>query len=153
MENINLIKALSEKAITISLAESMTGGLLSYNFTKHPGASKVFIGSVVAYNKDVKTKLLKVDIDTINNYSVVSSNVAKEMVNGLSELIPATINIAVTGNAGPTVDLNTNKLECFIAILFKGLTEEIHLQFNSNNRNSNIDLVIKTVLEKVQSYL
>lgn len=149
----NIIDRLKEKNLTISIAESMTGGLLSYSFTKNPGASKVFIGSVVAYNEEVKINLLNVDKNSISKHSVVSKEVANEMVLGLSKIIPASINISVTGNAGPSFDKNTIKLECFIGFKTKDELEVIKIAFKDNNRLNNINLVIESIMNKLLTYL
>jgi len=141
----NIFNILKDKNLTISFAESMTGGYLSSKLTKINGASKVFKGSIIAYSNEIKIKLLNVSKDTIEKHSVVSSQVANEMAYGLKDVIDSDIYVAITGNAGPTLEANTNKLICYITVLYK---EEVinHIEiFNTNKRFSNIKRVEKVV--------
>lgn len=140
-----LINILTNKNLTISLAESMTGGALSTSFTKHFGASKAFKGAIVAYDNDVKTKILNVNKETINNYSVVSQKVATEMVYGLNKVIDSDIYVSITGNAGPSLASETTKFNCFISILYQDELTNYELKFKTNKRNKNIKQTIKFV--------
>lgn len=146
---MTMFKVLKEKKLTISIAESMTGGLLSYHLTKNKGASKVLMGSVVAYTKDIKINILKVKTETISNYSIVSKEVALEMANGLKDLIDSNIYVAITGNAGPTFDDGTDKLNCFIAILCENLEKVIEYNFKSNSRINNMRKAIEIIENEI----
>ena len=75
-----LFEKLKEKNLTISYAESITGGLLSSNLTLNAGSSKVFKGSIIAYSNEVKEQVLKIPRDTITKNSVVSPEVSNLMV-------------------------------------------------------------------------
>jgi nicotinamide-nucleotide amidase len=102
---------------TISTAESCTGGKISEVLTSVPGASNYFRGSVVSYATDTKVSVLGVLQDTINQYSVVSSEVAKEMALGIQKLMKTDYAIATTGNAGPLKgDADTDLGTVFIAL-------------------------------------
>ena len=98
----NIIRKIIEKNLSISFAESATGGSLASTFTKIPGASNVFKGSFVTYSDEYKIKYLGVKKETIAKYGVVSNEVALEMVKGLKEITNAYICVSVTGNAGPS---------------------------------------------------
>jgi len=87
---------------SLAVAESCTGGKISNRFTQNPGASGFFKGGVVAYTTDIKVNLLGVSQSLINEYSVVSTQVAEAMAIGVREQMGATIGISTTGNAGPT---------------------------------------------------
>jgi len=87
---------------SLAVAESCTGGKISNRFTQNPGASGFFKGGVVAYTTDIKVNLLGVSQSLINEYSVVSAQVAEAMAVGVREQMGATIGISTTGNAGPT---------------------------------------------------
>ena len=87
---------------TISTAESCTGGKIAQVLTSVGGASNYFRGSVVSYATDTKVSVLGVLQETINQYSVVSSQVAKEMALGIQKLMDTDYAIATTGNAGPS---------------------------------------------------
>lgn len=133
-----LFNKLIEKKLTISFAESMTGGYLSSSLTKYPNASKVFKGAIIAYDNNVKNSLLNVDLKLISQYSVVSKEVSYSMVNGLSKAISSDIHVSITGNAGPTNQVGTYENECFFSVKFKNEINTFHLKFVSDNRIENI---------------
>ena len=95
---LNLFKS---KNLTIGTAESCTGGYIAHKITSVPGSSAYFIGSVVAYTNELKTKLLGVQKSTIDVHGAVSEDTVKEMVQGLLKLIDVEIGIAISGIAGP----------------------------------------------------
>ena len=94
-------KLLMEKNISVSFAESCTGGLISYKLTKVPGISKVFKCTVVSYSNESKIKSLGVKGDTIEKYGEVSRETAVEMAEGIRKIAGTDIGVAVTGIAGP----------------------------------------------------
>ncbi len=98
MEAISLLR---ERGMTISVAESCTGGLIQKRITDIPGASEVFVGGIVAYSNDVKMNQLGVSEDSLNNYGAVSEAVAEEMARGVSHRFNSDIGVSVTGIAGP----------------------------------------------------
>ena len=103
---------------TISFAESCTGGNLSSSISKIPGASKIFIGSIVSYSKFSKKNILKIDESELDNYSTVSKEITIQMAESVKQKLKTDYSIAITGNAGPTVDSpETNLGDCFVAIL------------------------------------
>lgn len=97
-----LLDMLKEKKLTISFAESITGGSISSEFVKNPGASEVLLGGIVAYSDDVKINLLGASKETLNKYGAVSEETAKEMVLGLKKEFNSDISVSITGIAGPT---------------------------------------------------
>lgn len=97
----NVIRMLEEKGMTVTTAESCTGGKIAARITDVPGASKVFKEGYVTYANDAKEKLLGVSEKTIQQYGVVSEQVAGEMVEGVKRAAGAQAGIAVTGIAGP----------------------------------------------------
>lgn len=110
-------KLLSKKNRTLSTAESCTGGKIAATLTAISGASNYFKGSVVSYATQTKIDVLGVSKTTIENFGVVSAEVAKEMALGIQKLTKSDYSIATTGNAGPSkgdegADLGT----VFIAI-------------------------------------
>ena len=100
LEN-KVIKMLDEKGLKFSCVESCTGGLLAQKITSVPGASKVFMGSIVTYSNDAKMSLVNVSKDTLDKFGAVSSQTADEMVRGVSLVTNADISISITGYAGP----------------------------------------------------
>ena len=97
----NLVKILTKKKIKIAFAESCTGGMLSSEITSISGASKVFNLGLVTYSNQAKIKLLKVNKDIIQKYGAVSYECCLAMVNNLSKISRANINVSITGIAGP----------------------------------------------------
>lgn len=110
-----LIKLILDKELTISTAESCTGGLFSHYFTRNPGASKYFRGGIVAYHKDIKVKFLNID----KNIPLISKRCAEEMAIGLNNAIPADICISTTG-------LLQIDGEVYVSILYKGSITTFH---------------------------
>jgi len=108
VENL-VVKALKERKITLSVAESCTGGMLGKMITDIPGASEVFLGGVIAYSNEAKKELLGVDPRTIEQHSAVSESVAIEMADGVRELLKTDLAISITGEAGPDPDPTTGK--------------------------------------------
>lgn len=92
---------LTEKKLTISSAESCTGGAFAERLTQMPGASKYFLGSIVAYDNRVKHKVLGVSEKTLREKGAVSAETAREMLTGLLSLTQSDYGLAVTGIAGP----------------------------------------------------
>lgn len=103
--SIELLKqVLIKNGKTLAVAESCTGGKIAHEITAMSGVSPFFLGGVVAYNVLLKQNLLDVSAKTIKEHSVVSSEVAKEMVVGIQKKTGANYALATTGNAGPTTD-------------------------------------------------
>ncbi|MFL6275618.1 MAG: competence/damage-inducible protein A [Blastocatellia bacterium] len=89
------------KQMTLSTAESCTGGLVAERITRVPGASDYFAGSIVSYTNDVKIKLLGVTAEMLERHGAVSGEVAEAMARGVKERTGAMIGLSVTGVAGP----------------------------------------------------
>ena len=96
------VKALSKKKMTVSTAESCTGGLISKLFTDVPGSSAVLNGGIVAYTNDVKMNVLGISPETIENHTEISFECAAEMAECTRKLFGSDIGISTTGFAGPT---------------------------------------------------
>ncbi len=96
-----LNEVLRKKKIKISVAESCSGGLISYNLTKLPGSSKYFIMGVICYSNESKIKFLKVKKETLLKYGAASVETCKQMCNNLLKISKSSIAISITGIAGP----------------------------------------------------
>ncbi len=94
-------KQLIEKGLTVSTAESCTGGGIAARLTSVAGSSAYVRGGVVAYQNDVKVDLLGVDAGTINKYGVVSEETVVEMAKGAMKSLKTDCSMATTGIAGP----------------------------------------------------
>ena len=103
MSNLSLriVKLLTKKKLTLSFAESCTGGLLASSITSISGSSKVFNMGLVTYSNNAKIKLLQVPKKTITKYGAVSHETCLSMVKNLSKISKANISISITGVAGP----------------------------------------------------
>ena len=104
MSNLSLkiVKLLTKKKLTVSFAESCTGGLLASSITSISGSSKVFNMGLVTYSNNAKVKLLKVPKKTITKYGAVSYETCLWMVKNLSKISKSNISISITGVAGPS---------------------------------------------------
>lgn len=94
-------KLLTERGLTISIAESCTGGSISNLLTNIPGSSNFFERGIVSYSNGSKVEILKVDEDIIAEHGAVSSEVAMQMAEGVRSISGTDIGISVTGILGP----------------------------------------------------
>lgn len=95
------------KNLTLSVAESCTGGLIGHKLTNVPGSSKYFYGGAVVYSNQSKVDLLHVSPETLENHGAVSDKTVREMASGIRKHINTDLGLAVTGIAGP--DGGTNE--------------------------------------------
>ena len=142
-----LHKKLIKKKLTISVAESCTGGLLAHNLTKLANSSNYFEMGLTTYSNQAKTKILKVNKNIINKYGAVSPECCKAMVENLSKISKSRINISITGIAGPG-GASKNKP---VGLVYIGIKTSKKLlikenRFKSKNRNSIQILTVKEVL-------
>jgi len=92
---------LLEKNLSISVAESCTGGLIGHRLTSVPGSSSYFHGGVVVYSNQSKVDLLRVDPRTLETHGAVSERTVEEMARGVKDRVKTDLGLAVTGIAGP----------------------------------------------------
>ena len=97
----SLVRLLTKKKLKISFAESCTGGKLASTITSISGASKIFNLGLITYSNQAKIKVLKVNKNIIKKYGAVSYECCYAMVNNLSKISKANINVSITGIAGP----------------------------------------------------
>ena len=119
MSNLSLkiLKLLTKKKLTVSFAESCTGGLLASSITSFSGSSKVFNMGLITYSNNAKVKLLKVPKKTITKYGAVSYETCLSMVKNLSKISRSNISISITGVAGP----NGGTKEKPVGLVYVGL--------------------------------
>ena len=94
-------KTLAARGLTLSVAESCTGGYLAHLITSVPGSSDYFIGGVLAYSNDVKMTHLGVSADTLSDHGAVSESTVRQMAEGVRKKFNADIGVATSGVAGP----------------------------------------------------
>ena len=97
----SIIKILTKKKLKISFVESCTGGLLASTITSISGASKVFNLGLVTYSNQAKIKILRINKNIIKKHGAVSHECCSAMVENLSKISKANINVSITGIAGP----------------------------------------------------
>ena len=142
-----LHKKLIDKKLTISVAESCTGGLLANNLTKLANSSKYFQMGLITYSNEAKIKILKVNKNIIKNYGAVSKECCEAMVKNLSKISKSKINVSITGIAGPG---GGSKLKP-VGLVYIGVKMGRHLlilknKFKSKNRNLIQKLTVKKII-------
>ncbi len=130
------LEAYKTKGLTLGSVESMTGGLFAAKFTAIPGSSKVFKGSVVTYATEEKINVVGVKKETVDKYSVVSEEVAKEMAEKGRELLNVDVCVSVTGNAGPTCEPGGKPVGCFYIGVATKHGVEVKAFLQGKKRNS-----------------
>ncbi len=94
-------KMLNEKDLTLSTAESCTGGLVGHRFTNVPGSSDYFLGGIISYSNDVKENTLGVSAETLETHGAVSAETAVEMAENVRLKLGSDLGLSITGIAGP----------------------------------------------------
>ena len=145
-----LHKKLIKKKLTISVAESCTGGLLAHNLTKLANSSKYFQMGLTTYSNQAKIKILKVNKNIIKKYGAVSHECCKDMVKNLSKISKSKINISITGIAGPGGASKNKPVGLVYIGIKKGRTLLVkENRFKSNNRNSIQKSIVRKVIKIV----
>ena len=146
-------ETLGQRGLTLAVAESCTGGLISHLLTNVPGSSDYFQGGVTVYSNQSKVDLLGVSPETIRKYGAVSDQAVREMAEGIRRKLKTDISIAVTGVAGPaggskekpvgTVHLGLNSEE-------KTVSQKYHFWGNRDQNKLNSAMM---ALDWVRRYL
>ena len=145
-----LHKKLIKKKLTISVAESCTGGLLAHKLTKLANSSKYFQMGLTTYSNQAKMKILKVNKNIINKYGAVSKECCKSMVQNLSKISKSKINVSITGIAGPGGATKNKPVGLVYIGVKKGKTLHVkENKFKSNNRNSIQKSTVREVIKIV----
>ena len=156
MSNLSLkiVKLLTKKKLTVSFAESCTGGLLASSITSISGSSKVFNMGLVTYSNNAKVKLLKVPKKTITKYGAVSYETCLSMVKNLSKISKSNISISITGIAGPNGGIKEKPVGLVYIGLKKGSKIIIRKNlFKSKNRISIQKLTVKQAFKMILNIL
>ena len=144
---------LKEKGMTLSAAESCTGGLLAKRMTDFSGSSAVFAGGVVSYTNDMKIKVLGVKPETIDAHTVYSEAVAKEMAEGVRALTGSDLAIGITGLAGPDGDGIHKVGTVCIGLATSTGTIAVKVLIPGKNRENVRMLATQRALDMVRRYL
>ena len=150
----NIIQRLIKKKLSISVAESCTGGMLSSSITSISGASKIFNIGLVTYSNLAKIKLLKVSSSNIKRYGAVSEKCCLEMVEGLSKLSKSKINISITGIAGPKGGSKNKPVGLVYIGIKKGKKISIKKYLFKNKNRENIRKnSVKEALKLIEKFI
>jgi PncC family amidohydrolase len=128
---------LKERKLTISAAESCTGGLILHRLTNVAGSSAYVMGGVVSYSNQAKMKFLDVQEDTLNKYGAVSEQVAVQMAQGARHAFATDIALSVTGIAGPGGGTEAKPVGLtYIALDMPDHTESRHFVWNGDREQN-----------------
>ena len=147
-----LVNKLKSKGLTLSCAESCTGGLIAKSITDISGCSSVFYGGVVSYDNSVKMNVLGVKEETLNEYGAVSFQTAEEMALGVKKALKTDIGISTTGIAGPSGGTRGKPVgTVYIGIAINDTVESFRL--NLGSRCSRSEIRIKAVCQILSKLL
>ena len=149
-----VVGILIKKKLTVSFAESCTGGLLASTITSISGSSKVFNMGLITYSNNAKVKLLKVPKKTITKYGAVSHETCLTMVENLSKISKSNISISITGVAGPNGGTKQKPVGLVYVGLKKGRKTIIKKNLFKNKgrifiQKATVKKVLKMVLKNV----
>jgi len=97
-----LVDLLIQKNISLSSCESFTGGLFASSITSYPGISKIYKGSIISYQNEIKRDVLNIEDHIFKEFGVISAKMALEMAVKSRELFNSDLSVSFTGNAGPS---------------------------------------------------
>ena len=149
-----LHKRLIKKKLTISVAESCTGGLLAHNLTKLANSSKYFQMGLITYSNQAKIRILKINKNIIHKYGAVSHECCRAMVQNLSKISKSKINVSITGIAGPRGGSKEKPVGLVYIGIKKGRTLLVkENKFKSKNRNSIQKSTVSTVIKIISKII
>lgn len=151
--NNRLSDLLVINSLTISTAESCTGGLIGHIITNTPGSSAYYMGGVISYSNQAKCDLLGVSPETLEKFGAVSEQTAKEMAAGVKERFKTDVGLSVTGIAGPDGGSDEKPVgTVFMGFIFKGAPCSIRYLFKGS-RFEIKQQTAETALENIRRYL
>jgi nicotinamide-nucleotide amidase len=148
-----ILNKMEVKGLTLSVAESCTGGYIAHLFTQHPGSSKVFLGGAVSYAYELKESILGVKNETLWQHGAVSEETATEMMQGALRNFKSDYAIAVTGIAGPdggTPDKPVGTVWIAVGNKYKSIIKKFTF---GNKRIQNIERTATTALGLLNTLL
>lgn len=148
-----ILNYMDEKGLTLSVAESCTGGYISHLITQHAGSSRVFFGGAVSYSYELKESILGVKEDTLAKFGAVSEETATEMVEGALKNFKSDYALAVTGIAGPdggTPDKPVGTVWIAVASVNKTVVKKLTF---GNKRRENIERTAISALNMLNTLL
>jgi len=134
-----------KKGLSLSVAESCTGGLISHYITVLPGASTFFEAGVVSYSAEMKKEILGVSSAIISKYGAVSEETAREMAEKIRTLTKTDFSVSTTGNLGPDVLEGKEKGLVYIAVSKEGMTFSKELRLTGNREENKADAALEAL--------
>lgn len=141
------------RGLTLSAAESCTGGLVSHSITSMPGASRYFKAAIVAYAPEIKEHILGISPETIDKYGVVSRQIASEMAEKVRILTKTDCSVSTTGNLGPDLLEGKELGLIYVAASIEGKTVSRELRLKGDragNKEEAAYEALKLLLELVE---
>jgi len=145
-----IIRLLTERKQTLSVAESCTGGCLAHRLTNVPGASAVFLAGLVTYSNEAKRRLLGVRPETLAQHGAVSEAVAREMAEGARQINHTDYALAVTGIAGPGGGTRTKPVGTVFIGLAGASGTDVEQHFNPYDRATFKQVASQQALETLR---
>jgi nicotinamide-nucleotide amidase len=147
---VQVVELLTKRKETLALAESCTGGYIAHLITSVPGASQVFLGSVVSYANDAKMKLLGVSENTLKHVGAVSEESALAMAAGAKALFGSDWALSTTGIAGPGGGTKRKPVgTLFFSIRGPKESQVSHLHVEDLDRKKNVHAFAQTALKNL----
>jgi len=146
-------RMLAERKLTLSVAESCTGGLLGHRITDVPGSSGYFEGGIIAYSYEAKERLLNVHHSTLYQRGAVSPETALEMARGARTALGTDIGLSVTGIAGPGGGMLDKPVGLVYIALSARNTERVERFVWNSDREGNKALSAEAALAMLKQYL
>lgn len=141
-----VVKQLSEKGLTITTAESLTGGLIGSTLVNVSGVSSIYKEGFITYSDEAKIKLLGVSEDTIAHHTAVSHETAREMAEGGAKAAGADVCVAVTGIAGPDGGTPEKPVgRVYVACAYNGKTVVEEYNLSGNRQKVRDNTVVKAL--------
>ena len=149
----SVINKIRKSGLSISFAESCSGGNIAAEVIKISGVSDIFMGGVVTYSDEAKIDVLKLNKQDINKFGVVSENIAFLMAKNSKELFKTSLSLATTGNVGPLSSDNRSKVgEIYICLIFH--EKVFHKKLNlKSTRVENINKLVFEAFSLIDSVL
>jgi nicotinamide-nucleotide amidase len=146
----DVVHLLTERGLTIAVAESLTGGLLVSELIRTPGASAVVVGGVVAYSTALKHSVLGVDAALLASNGAVDPEVARQMASGVRDVLavdgrPADIGVATTGVAGPDPQDGKPVGTVFLGIAFGDEVRSVELGLSGSRDEVRAAVVVEAL--------
>ena len=149
----SVMNKIRKSGLTISFAESCSGGNIAAEVIKISGVSDIFMGGVVTYSDEAKIDILNVTKQEIKKFGVVSENIAFLMAKNSKELFKTSLSLATTGNVGPLSSNNRSKVgEIYICLIFheKVLHKKLDLK---STRVENINKLVFEAFSLIDAVL